>query len=212
MRTILVLFALLCLSLPALADTQDILYDNGVLCPSRCWDAWAINYGFAVSDTFVLTEQSTVTGFNFVVWEYPDDRTLSVDWEISSDELGGGTVYGSGTTAVTDPGGVINEYGFEVSVVQATGLNVSLAPGQYWFTLQNAVTRDGNPVYWDENSGVGCTSPGCPSLAEDSAYGTIPSETFSILGTPGSTTPEPSSLLLLSTAAGLLGILKRRIR
>jgi uncharacterized repeat protein (TIGR03803 family) len=37
-------------------------------------------------------------------------------------------------------------------------------------------------VYWDENSGVGCESSGCPSLAQENSVGTIPSESFTILG------------------------------
>jgi uncharacterized repeat protein (TIGR03803 family) len=37
-------------------------------------------------------------------------------------------------------------------------------------------------VYWDENSGVGCQSPGCPSQAQENTLGTIPSEAFSLEG------------------------------
>ena len=37
-------------------------------------------------------------------------------------------------------------------------------------------------MYWDENSGTGCQSDGCPSLADESSIGTVPSEAFSILG------------------------------
>ena len=48
--------------------------------------------------------------------------------------------------------------------------------------MQNAVIPSGDPVYWDENSGVGCQSSGCPSQAYESAVGTIPSESFDITG------------------------------
>ncbi len=76
----------------------------------------------------------------------------------------------------------VNEYGFDVDKVTVTGLNVDLAGGTYWFNLSNAVTEDHNPVYWDENSGNDCHSPGCPSLASENQVGTIPSETFDVRG------------------------------
>jgi len=51
-------------------------------------------------------------------------------------------------------------------------------------TLSNACTTSGcsvtNPIYWDENSGTGCTSRGCPSTAYENTIGSIPSETFSL--------------------------------
>ena len=49
-------------------------------------------------------------------------------------------------------------------------------------TLQNASVTSGDPVYWDENSGIGCHSMGCPSQAYESGLGTIPSEAFDITG------------------------------
>ncbi len=51
-----------------------------------------------------------------------------------------------------------------------------------WLNLLNAVVPDGDPVYWDENSGAGCHSTGCPSQAVESGVGTIPSEAFDITG------------------------------
>ena len=45
MRYILVLASALLLGTPLLADS--ILYDNGVVCPGACIDAWQINDGFA---------------------------------------------------------------------------------------------------------------------------------------------------------------------
>jgi len=33
------------------------------------------------------------------------------------------------------------------------------AAGTYWINLQNATVGNGDAVYWDENDGMGCTSP-----------------------------------------------------
>ena len=63
-------------------------------------------------------------------------------------------------------------------------------------------------------SGVGCNSPGCPSQAENS-FGTIPSEAFTILGTPDgskSSTPKTTSLLMFGAGfLGVVGIIRKNI-
>src|ERR1700727_3489587 len=46
--------------------------------------------------------------------------------------------------------------------------------------MQNAVVPSGNPVYWDENSG--------PSQAVSNEVGSIPSESFTVLGSGGAPT------------------------
>ncbi len=203
MKTRIASLTILCLALAIPASAQ-ILYNNGPAGPDI--DAWTINFGYIVSDTFTLTSNSTVSGFDFAAWEFPGDKVLTVDWSITSQE-NGGTMYGGGTANVTQKFISVNAYGYDEDEVTATGLNLGLNAGTYWLNLQNAVTQQGNPVYWDENSGMGCQSPGCPSLASDSAVGTIPSESFDITGTPGSgTTPEPSSVVLFGSAIlGLTG-------
>ena len=52
----------------------------------------------------------------------------------------------------------------------------------------------------------------CPSIASDSALGTIPSEAFTINGSNGGgSTPEPSSLALFGSGVlGIGGLLRRR--
>jgi hypothetical protein len=87
--------------------------------------------------------------------------------------------------------------------------------------LENAIVPSGDPVYWDENSGVGCTSPGCPSQAQDNDciagahgnYSCIPSEAFTLYGdVSGSTVPEPSSLVLFATGfLGVTAVLRRKL-
>ncbi len=211
MKTRIASLAILCLALVVIPTSAQILYNNGQAYGHA--DAWEINFGSIVSDTFTLTSNSTVGGFDFAVWEYPGDQALKVDWSITAQE-NGGTSYGSGTANVVDKFLSVNAYGYNIDELTVTGLNVSLNTGTYWLNLQNAVTKEGNPLYWDENSGYLCNSPGCPSSASESAVGTIPSESFDITGTGGTgTVPEPSSIVLL--ASGLIGLagvmrLKRR--
>jgi hypothetical protein len=82
--------------------------------------------------------------------------------------------------------------------------------GSYWLNLQNAIVNNGDPIYWDENSGVGCSSPGCPSRAF--TIEPVPSESFTLYGGSNGTTPEPSSSLLFGTAAiGVGTVLRRKV-
>ncbi len=173
---------------------NQVLYENGPV--NGTTDAWTINFGYVVSDSFVPSG-SPVNGFDIWVWEYPGDVMTSADWSITS-APNGGTVYGSGTvsgSSLTDTFISTNQYGYNIDKISASGLNVSLSSGTVWLNLQNASVPSGDPVYWDENSGAGCNSPGCPSQAYESAAGTIPSEAFDITGSGGNGCFQPSGNL-----------------
>jgi len=199
---------ILCLALaasPAWASSWS--YDNGPI--NGAVDAWNIASGYIVSDTF--TAGGTVNGFEFGVWEFPGDQMTSVSWAITSAE-NSGTVYGSGTAGVSDQFLYVNPYGYDIDLIKVTGLNVSNPGGVLWLNLANAAVPSGDPVYWDENSGVGCGGAGCPSRASESSVGTIPSEAFTISGGVPSTTPEPSSIMLFGSGVlGLAGVLRRKL-
>ena len=128
--------------------------------------------------------------------------------------MNGGTTLGSGTASganLTDQFISTNQFGYDIDKITASGLNVGLNAGTNWLNLQNAVVPSGDPVYWDENGGVGCQSPGYPSQAYEISVGTIPSEAFTIYGSISST-PEPSSIMLFGSGIlGLAGVLRRRL-
>ena len=48
------------------ASAGPVVFDNYPV--NGTIDAWTINYGFWVSDSFTLASTSTVTGVNFGVW------------------------------------------------------------------------------------------------------------------------------------------------
>lgn len=171
---------------PKTPSPQDqILYDNGPINGSV--DAWTINFGYSVTDSFTLGSASTITSFTFGVWAYSADTPLTVDYSISSSPFGGAPT----TLALTSSFQYSNQYGYDIDSEAASGLNIPLGPGTYWLTLQNAVTTQGNPLYWDENGG--------PSQAEQSALGTIPSEAFTIIGSTGPPPPSCSTPKVIST-------------
>jgi hypothetical protein len=204
----LTVLCLVLVAVPAVADYNDGPI-NGMV------DAWTINFGYVVSDTFVA-DNSTVTGFMIGVWEFPGDVMTGIDWSVTAQE-NGGTLYGSGTASgknVTDQFISVNQYGYDIDKVTVTGLNLAVtASTKYWLNLQNAVITTGDPVFWDENSGVGCNSPGCPSSSSDNGVGSIGAEAFTVnIGSGSGTTAEPGSFLLFASGAlGLMGTLRRKL-
>jgi hypothetical protein len=203
--TSLSLLTVCCLVLavaPAMADT---LYSNGPY--NGTTDAWTINFGFSVSDSFTMPINSTITGFDFVYWDASSTDVLTtVDMAIGTTSFGNdifsGTLSGGTNTFLGT-----NQYGYALyRLSHGIRQPASLSYNEY-VTLSNACTTSGcstNPIYWDENSG--------PSTAYENTLGSIPSEAFTLTGTPPGTTPEPSSILLFGSGIlGLAGVLRRKL-
>jgi hypothetical protein len=192
------------MALPTLGQT---IYSNGPI--NGDVDGWTINDGFVVSDSFTVPQgMSQINGLVFGAWLFPGDLLESVEVSITSSEFGG-TVYFDQQVAftVTPAGCYSNDFGFNVCAEEGSFNGPSLGNGTYWLNLSNAIVNDGDPVYWDENSG--------PSQASESSIGSIPSESFTVLGSSTSTTgtvPEPGSLMLLAAGAiTFAGVLRRKL-
>jgi hypothetical protein len=205
---LLSLLTIACLALavaPAMADT---LYNNGPY--NGTTDAWTINFGFSVSDSFTTPSGSQINGLNLVYWDASSSDVLTtVDMALGSTSFGGTP---QTLTGVTNTLLGTNQYGYDLFRADYSFSNIPWS-GAGYVTLSNACSTSGcsvsNPIYWDENSG--------PSTAYENTLGSIPSESFTLTGSTcsincGSTTPEPSSIMLFGSGIlGLAGVLRRKL-
>ena len=201
-----------------------VLYDNGPF--NGTIDAWTINSGFQVADSFPLSGSSTLTGVNFTAWLFSGDTANTVDWAIVGDPTNqAGTTFFSGTGAVLTPTFLTNNgFGYGVYNENFSLGSLSLGAGTYWLVLQNAVSSQNQPVYWDENDGASqawqsstgfltvangnCGTPAAPTTSAFPPSGNC-SETFQILGT-NTAVPEPGTLALGVCGLFVVALTRRR--
>ena len=69
--------SLLALCLAVVPATAQTLYDNGPINGNT--DAWTINFGFVVSDSFTLGSAATVNSLSFGTWMFPGDVLQTAD-------------------------------------------------------------------------------------------------------------------------------------
>jgi hypothetical protein len=174
-------------------------------------DGWAINYGFEVSNSFVVSGSHTIKSFSFASWLNPGDTWTSVTWVISSAPCAKGdcgTIYGSATSTVSDVLDFVNSFTFEIHTDTVTGLNIPLTAGTYWLTLKNAVLSNGDGVFWDQTKPDVQSAPygvvnGDPGIAYHNTLGPLAPDTFTIYGDGGTTIDNNG----ITSGAGTFGLL-----
>ena len=207
-RVLFSAFAIILLVVPAAAQFD--IYDNGPTNGNT--DGWTINFGFAVSDSFAFGSQTPIGGMQFAAWLFPGDTLLNSEVLISDSEFGGTIFFDQVVNFTQSTNCPTNSFGYNVCT-ETGAFTANLAAGSYWLTLQNAVVNNGDPIYWDENSG--------PSSGSENSVGTVPSESFTLLGSTTCTgcicqnsvqCPEPAESLLLLVSGGfaVMGFFRTR--
>lgn len=188
-------------ALGVLPASAAVLYDNGanIATSGGNYNGWNISQGFEVSNSFTLSQASTITGVNFGILQSPygGGDITALDFGITSTPdsypiTGHASVTTGAQTGTGENFWILRTDSF------STG-NISLGPGTYYLVLQNAVNTGSYVDFWTENDG--------PSTAFHGQYGStdrsLGSESFQILGTV-SPVPEPSTWAMM--VLGFVGI------
>jgi len=165
------------------------IYTDGP--PNGTVEAWYIDFGFEVADSFTVNGTTPISGFCFYFWVPSGATPLDVEASVTSSAFGG-TTYFDQTINLTCSvfchsgdhlfGGVCGTttVSYDVLTCSSQIAPFLLNAGTYWLNLQNATTNTGDPVAWDEAHGGGCPGSSCLSSADQTLTGTIPPESFVI--------------------------------
>ena len=188
--------------------SANVLYDN-VPINNYDVDAWTINFGYALSNSFTLSSDATVTGMNFTTWNSPGDDLSSVSWAITTTPFGPALFSGSASASdslieASNPDGYAI-YNNTISL----GVD-PLSAGTYYIELISASVSSGNPIFWDQGDGPSAAyhnqiGPLANCAAMGDPGGPTCSETFQILGITSSPIPEPGAWSLMLVGLGGLG-------
>ena len=215
----LVVAAFFLLSTPASAG---VLYNNGTI--NGNIGTWDISYGNIISDSFVLTAESTLSEVDLGIWIHPTtgDAPSYLKWRIG-DSVPDPTLGPIGDTAnltnslLCSSSNTCGGNAFDVYASSFSLPNIVLGPGTYYLTLDFGVTSLGDSLFWDVNNGPsaayrnGVNMAGSIQMTSGSN-----SNAFQILGTSDETptgVPEPASVaMLLSGLALVSGLARRKMR
>jgi len=195
-NTLALLGASMAILAAASANAQTV-YSNGPIDGTN--NAWTLADFQHITNSFTLTQTTTITGFTFGGWSDAGATITSVEYGFGSSTDNAIT----GTSALTY-GDVVPGTGFgSYDVRDYTGsvAPITLGAGTWYFTLGAVTTSNGDYAYWDINNGPSSAYANGNSVAGE--FGPTSSNAFTL--TSNGAVPEPASWALMLGGFGIVG-------
>ncbi len=160
---------------------QATLYNDG---PDGNVGYYHVNFGSAVSNSFVLLQPATVTSATLTLYDVDDrNQPEHLKWKITTEPLGG-TVLASGFAplrSLQPP--YVTQFLYFAWDLSFDIPSLNLPAGTYYLQIQDAVTRWDTWAFWaqsSDGSSQGYYEAVGPS--GNAIVSPVPSESFAVLG------------------------------
>ncbi len=158
----------------------DTLYSNG---PDPGLYSWQINFGYAVSNSFVLNRASHIDQITLSIWDVDDlNNPMTAGWKITTQPFGG-QIVASGNSFLGLVASCQQNRSLFCQWEMAIYINANLPAGTYWLQVDDVETKFNTDAFWGQSSGPSHAYLYSGPNSSNTAVRAIPSESFEVLGT-----------------------------
>lgn len=161
--------------------TQATLYDNG---SDGNVGYYHVNFGAAVSNSFMLSQPATVTGVTLTLYDVDDrNQPEHLKWKITTEPLGGTVLASDYAPLISLQPPYITQFLYFAWQVSFNIPSLNLPAGTYYLQIQDVTTEWDTWAFWAESSdGSAQGYYEAVSPSGDALISHVPSESFSVLG------------------------------
>lgn len=157
-----------------------VLYSNGT---DPGLYSWQINFGYAVTNSFVLSGPAHVDQVLLSIWDVDDlNNPMTSAWKMTTEPFGG-QVVATGNSFLGLVQACQTNRRLYCQWEMSLYIDANLPAGTYWLQVDNVQTKFGTDAFWGQSGGPSRAFLSAGPNPSSTAVRDIPSESFQVMGT-----------------------------